>query len=531
MDIDELDKFGEFPLDSEVDELISTYSNNIELLTSHVYSNLVLMKKVWDKLAPNLNTVESSIYQYLTKLTYNVANNSVNLEYVYKFWNLPGVITNKLLSLISPKSESILSKVKSYEELDSNELSEVSNLLSKYSNRGSLVCGWIVNKVNDILDSRNYKSKLRESRNIKRKEVESRKYDLITNNYPQDELVKILLVLGGICGSKHIKITQGRKFELLLWLSSGYRITDITSDILRYVKVRDEVTVNIKSQFDISLSSKIDKLPEHMTLSNPELYDYYLNQCKELGVKSGRYVKEYPGYSLDTLKSTLHKGKPKESPKPLRKVSEYEVLQFIDSHLNSEFTATEIENYIPFFKFYGVTPMLIDEGEGYNGITFDQDKLPLLGQKLNKYDNTDLMEIRKKVAGIVDDKIRLSRLTKEEVLSLDSDIACDIISKLSSIREISIGELMTNPKILSIGGHIGVTFNKVSKDRYEIKFNGVSFTKVTQLITRSNSGFNTAKVVLSRLSKVNKFYKYVLDNFNEAIWNTHITQVNLWLES
>ena len=507
------------------DILVVTYSevldimreNSVESLMRYEFKNPILMTKVWNSLMlePGIaDTPKGRLYNYLTRIGYNgLKPTDFTSSEIRSFWNAPDIIFDRLINLLCPVVLDLIHK----KDPDKATCQKIVDKLVEFNECNSIL-KYIIYYAELIHGYEEAEARELEERN-KLEILNSHKVRL--SGLPNATVVKSLLILNGYKGS----IFNGQKLEKLLWMATGYRLTDIIKDIHKYIKIRDEVVCELTEEFDSV--KDVDYDYEHYGLSNSKIYEFYLEECYKLMESTYRLSDTYPGYSLLTLKSSAKV--PIKSTKK-SKLSEYEILNFLNNFINSEFEWIDVKDYIEQLSKLGVNPRAKDEGEGYSGFLIDQECIPNLIRILSKYELTEFQEIRKVLAGCVDDVINVSKLTDAEIREFDNDVACHMIDRLLEIDEISYDQLMGDMKWLRLVGHIGVSLRKVAKGLYKVQFNTVDFLRVAELIYKSDLGYSIARKVLERLGSTKPFYRDVLTDFNPAIWNLHKCQMRLKYE-
>lgn len=478
-----------------------------QFLINYEFKNPLLKCKVWSKLfeiEPNLiETEQGKVYKYLTSSLIEMPKD-YSIDAVKKFWDLPGVIPTNLMKLLDPRLYELYSNLDS---LGYYECLNLVNLLNIYPTKALLGIQVEVNSRYKKLLSK----KDREDKELEEHEAnKAHMYPIDT--YEPINIVRSLLVIDGY--DKYL--TKAKELEYLIWLSTGWRLTDIIDTITKYVKVQDRIYCTILPTFLTTADTKYDS--ENFGLNNSAIYEFYLSECEKIAKRDGRVPKMYPGYSLDTLRSSVNR-KP-QSTNFTPKVSEYEVLEFINSHLDKPFEWTEVKDYLSWMGNRGIHVMHSDSGDGYVGISIDSDAVPDLNRRLLKYERTELYNIRKLLVGIVDEKVKVSKMPLEDVVNFDGELACQMISQICDMEYINYNQLMSDMKWISILGHMGVKLRKVSKDIYQISFNSISIPSTLELVCRCESelGYEVAKKVISRYSKLSKFYLSVLDSLTPATW-------------
>ena len=489
---------------------------SIDFLMKYKFKNPILMSAIWHSiiLEPGISdTPKGRLYLFLTRIGYTgEVPSDFTQDEIESLWNLPEVIRGRLLQLINPKAYSLIACAQ-----DKDSIQELITELRKYPDCNVLSKSVSVYEL--TLEGILKKERLAEESKVRQEILDSHKIHL--KELPNQTVVKSLLILNGYHGS----IFGGLKLEKLMWMATGFRLIDIIKDVHKYIKIRDEIVCELYPEFESA--KDVDYDYQHYGLSNSKIYEFYLNECKEIMQSTGRVENMYPGYSLSTLKSSYRA--PINTPTK-RKFSEFEILQFLNNNLNSEFEWIEVKEYIEPLTKLGVTPRAKDEGEGYSGFLIDQESVPTLIRMLSKYELTEFQEIRKVLSGCIDDVIKVSKLSPSEIAGFDSDLACQMVERLLELDEISYDQLMGDMKWLRLVGHIGVSLRKVAKGMYKVQFNTVDFLRVVELIHNSDLGYSVARKVLERLGSTKPFYRDVLVDFNPAIWNLHKCQMRLKYE-
>jgi hypothetical protein len=509
-----LDAKSSMVFDSEVNELFSTYS--IDTLMNRVYNNNILMGKIWDnisKMPEYQDLSEVKVYKYLTISGYQLDKLDSYLGLIIKFGNLPKVIKNKLFNALIPD---YLTKHTESPNLDECEywISECNKYLQ-------------VSAIYDLRDTYlKIRNKLQSTQERLRKEsarkllIDSYKADI--SELSDERIVNILLLLSGYFNN--YSIVNGARLEKLLWLSTGLVLTDIIDTIYKYVKIKDEVFCSIKPEYTKEVS-QIDY--QNCGLKCSEIHSYYMNQCTSRGADYGRLPSRLPEYSLSNLRSTSHRVSSKSK---LPQVSQFEALNFMETHVDEDYTYDEVKKLIPWFDRVGFKLAETDSGNNYHGFTLDSISLIKLSEILSKYDRTEFSNLRKTLIGSLDDKVLLTKMTESELRDFDCEVAREMIEKLASSDTISYNTLMGDMGWLRVSAHIGVSLRKIDKDSYRIFFNTVDFNAVVELIWKSKFGMATAVKVLDRLSSYDAFYREVKNNFNAAIWNLHVCQMKSYFK-
>lgn len=509
-------------LDDEVNSIIQHYP--MDYLISYEFKNKFLMGKVWNRLIKDPYIIEvpqGKLYKYLISPSFNKVP-EFTMEELKKFWSLPKVLPWKLLELLKidtkPKEDGIRYRLDFYKNLYLD--------LIKYSE-----CDSLKNYIGSIRSEYEFydrKCWIEEEENRIKKGIEAHKFNLST--YSNLVIINTLLILSGYKEVKSDKsgtccyLYQIKLLDYLLWLSTGFLLTDIISDIYRYTKVKDEIKCKVNPEF-LSISDPSYDY-ENYGLSNPKLKEYYLSECIKIGRSNGRLPDMYPGYSLATLRSST---KLVSNPDPTPMISDYEALNFIEFNIESVMEWSEIEPYYKWMTKYGIKPNLLDGGNGYHGLSVDNNFLPQINKILSKYDKTEFTNIRRVIIGQFDDSLNLTPLNKDELINFDNNLACQMIDSLIELTEIKSTQLLQDMKWLRLIGHINLTLRKSSRGTYNIFFNSVDFNKASQLIYKSESGYNTALKLINKLGNSNPFYKRVGETFNESYWLVQICNCKNYL--
>lgn len=503
--------FNEVLKSTDVDNCIASIP--IHELLSREYTNKLLQMMIFNKLSLFYSgksdiPIILELYMYSTckidKLNINYCINDLS-----KFWNLPNLDSDRILYLILP----------GYQRKNIGNIDECDKLLSKLEIHKE--CDYIRKEINHYKELRESLVKNKQIEDEKSKileKVEKMKFDF--SKLSNINMVDTLFYLNGYKGS----IRNGKKLEKLLWLSTGWYLTDIIDTITKYIKIRDEIVCTLVPDFIIP---EVEFDTDIYGLGNKDVYNYYLKECKSIAKRDGRLPSDYKGYSLATLKSTeITKKEFINLNSKVKNISDYELLTFIENNLDKDFSYEEVADYLPKLKVFNISAKPKDEGDDYNGFIFESDSYYKLNRILVNYDITEFPQLRKIVSGVMNRAIEISSFSDKELSLIDCDKMADMLDILIDSSTINKNTLMSDMQWLRLCGHINISFSDYDKDNYRVLFNAVNFSRAIELIRNSDKGYLISEKLLSRLGKSNMYYKKLKSSYNIAIWELYKYTIN-----